>query len=308
MRKSFIEKLVESARKDESIYLLVGDIGFGLVEPFAEQYPDRFINAGIAEQNMMGVATGLALSGKNVFCYSIANFPTIRCVEQIRNDICVHKANVTIAAGGTGLLYGALGTTHHSTEDIAIMRALPNMTVAVPGDPMEAAAVTEAIIKHSGPCYLRLGRTGDPAVYKEKPDCEIGKAITIRDGKDITLIASGGLLHNALKAAEQLSGYGIETRLLSMPFIKPLDNDAVLAAARDTGAIITIEEHSVIGGLGSAVAEVLAENDGTNIFFRRMGIPDEFCHETSNQDGLRHYYSLSAGDIANNARLLVKRK
>lgn len=307
MRKAFISRLIELAGEDENIFLLVGDIGFGLVEPFADRFPDRYINIGIAEQNMASIATGLALSGKNVFCYSIANFPTIRCVEQIRNDICVHNANVTIAAGGTGLIYGALGTTHHTTEDIAIMRALPNMTVVVPGDPLEASSATKVIGKHSGPCYLRLGRTGDPAVYREEPDFQIGRAITVLEGRDITLIASGGLLYNALQAAEELAGKGIKARLLSMPVIKPLDNDAVLAAAREIGAIITIEEHSIIGGLGSAVAEALAEAGIPNLAFKRMGIPDEFCGHVGNQDYLRKHYRLSVEDIVNTAQSLLNR-
>lgn len=308
MRKAFVSKLVDLAIEDDSIFLLAGDIGFGLLEPFIEQFSDRFINTGIAEQNMTGIATGLALSGKNVFCYSIANFPTIRCVEQIRNDICAHKANVTIVAGGTGLIYGSLGHTHHATEDIAIMRALPNMTVIVPGDPLETAAATAAIRLHAGPCYLRLCRTGDPAVYKDEPELKFGEAVTILDGSDITLIASGGLLFNALKAAEELAGKGIKARLLSVPFIKPLDRTEVVKAAEETGAVITIEEHSVIGGLGSAVAEVLAETGVPNLKFKRIGIPDEFCSRVGNQDYLRDYYGLSPTDIAGVVQSMLEYK
>lgn len=308
MRKAFISRLINLAADDESVFLLIGDIGFGLVEPFAERFPERFINIGIAEQNMTGIATGLALSGKKVFCYSIANFPTIRCVEQIRNDICAHNADVTIVAGGTGLIYGALGHTHHTTEDIAIMRALPDMTVVVPGDPLEAAAATSAIYRHDCPCYLRLGRTGDPAVYREEPELKFGEAVAILDGKDITLIASGGLLFNALKAAEELASKGIKPRLLSMPFIKPLDKAALIKAAEETGAVITIEEHSIIGGLGSAAAEVLAEAGVPRLKFKRLGIPDEFCRQVGNQDHLRDYYGLSPTAIAGVAQSLLEYK
>jgi transketolase len=306
LRKAFVSRLIDLAAEDQNIFLLIGDIGFGLVEPFAERFPERFINIGIAEQNMAGIATGLALSGKKVFCYSIANFPTIRCVEQIRNDICAHKADVTIVAGGTGLIYGALGHTHHTTEDIAIMRAIPDMTVVVPGDPLEAAAATSAIYRHAGPCYLRLGRTGDPAVYREEPGLKPGEAVTILDGNDITLIASGGLLFNALKAAEDLSRKGIKPRLLSIPFIKPLDKDSVVKAAEETGAVITIEEHSIIGGLGSAAAEALAEAGIPGLKFKRIGIPDEFCRQVGNQDYLRDYYGLSPTDIAGIAQSLLE--
>jgi transketolase len=305
LRKAFISKLVDLAGGDESIYLLVGDIGFHLVEPFAEAFPERFVNVGIAEQNMAGIAAGLALSGKNVFCYSIANFPTLRCVEQIRNDICSHRANVKIVAGGTGIIYGALGMTHHTTDDIAIMRALPDMTVIAPGDPVETMLATEMAGRYSGPCYLRLGRTGDPKVHEEIPGLVFGKAIRLRHGDDVTIIASGGLLYNALKAAEQLTLEGITAELLSMPFIKPLDNTAVLEAAGKTGNIVTIEEHSIIGGLGSAVAEVLAEADIPDTRFKRIGLPDEIVRQVGNQDYLRDFYSLSVEGITSTVKSLL---
>ena len=307
MRAAFVSNLIDLARKDESIFLLVGDLGYGLVEPFAQEFPRRFINIGIAEQNMTGIATGLALSGKTVFCYSIANFPTLRCVEHIRNDICSHRASVKIVSGGTGLIYGALGVTHHATDDMAIMRALPNMTVVVPGDPVEAALATQAVGRWPGPCYLRLGRTGDPQVHREKPDFEIGKVIKLREGRDITLIASGGVLYNTSQAAQHLAREGIGSRVLSMPTVKPLDKAAVLSAAAETGTIVTIEEHTIIGGLGSAVAEVLAEAGFSNIAFKRLGIPDEFCHKVGNQEYLRDLYSLSVEGIAGAAQSLLRR-
>ncbi len=308
MRAAFIRSLIELARENEGIFLLVGDVGYSLVEPYAQEFPHRFVNIGIAEQNMTGIAAGLALCGKIVFCYSIANFPTLRCVEQIRNDICYHNANVKIAAGGGGLIYGALGTTHHVTEELAMMRALPNMTVMAPGDPVEAALATRAVAEWPGPCYLRLGRTGDPKVHQANPDFQIGKALKVREGGDITLIASGGVLYNTMQAAQHLARQGIESRVLSMHTIKPLDKAAVLSAAAETGAIITIEEHTIIGGLGSAVAEVLSEGESLNIAFLRVGIPDEFCYQVGSLEYLREVYSLSVNGIVSSVKKLMERR
>ena len=306
MRAGFIRTLIDLAREDESVFLLVGDVGYSLVEPFAQEFPRRFINIGIAEQNMIGIATGLAMSGKIVFAYSLANFPTFRCVEQIRNDVCYHEVNVKIIASGAGLTYGALGITHHVTEDLAIMRALPNMTVIAPADPVEAALATRAAAEWAGPCYLRLAKTGDPMIHEAPPDFQIGKAITVRNGDGITLIASGGILFNTIQAARQLGQEGIEARVLSMHTVKPLDTEAVLAAAQETSAIITIEEHNIIGGLGSAVAEVLAESDMSHITFRRMGIKDSFCSQVGSQAYLCKCYSLSVEDITHSAVHLLK--
>jgi transketolase len=288
--------------------LLVGDVGYRLVEPFAEEFPGRFINVGIAEQNMAGIGAGLALSGKTVFLYSIANFPTLRCIEQIRNDICYHKADVKIVTSGSGLIYGALGATHHLTEDIALMRALPNMTVIAPGDPLEAGLATKAAALFPGPCYLRLGRTDDPEVHRTPPDFKIGRAIKLRDGSDTYLIASGGILPNVCRAAEKLAGQGVAAGVISMPTVKPLDREAVLGAAREAGAIVTIEEHSIVGGLGSAVAEVLAEESGRGAGFMRMGIPDEFCPQVGSQDYLRNIYSLSVDGIVSAVKKFLESK
>jgi len=297
MRTSFIQTLIDLAKVDERIFLLVGDLGYSVVEHFAEKFPKRFVNVGVAEQNMTGIAAGLALCGKIVFTYSIANFPTLRCLEQIRNDVCYHNASVKIVAVGGGLAYAALGMTHHGTEDMAIMRALPNMTVVAPGDPVESALATQAVVEHPGPCYLRLGKTGEPTIHHIAPDFQIGKAITVRDGDDVTLIAIGGILYNAVRAAEQLAQRGIQARVVSMHTLKPLDAEVVLAAARETDAIITIEEHSIIGGLGSAVAEVLAELNHSSIFFKRLGIKDEFCSQVGSREYLMESYSLSVEGI-----------
>ena len=305
MRTAFIQSLIECARADERIWLLVGDLGYSVVEPFRQEFPDRFINVGVAEQNMTGIAAGLALSGKIVFTYSIANFPTLRCLEQIRNDVCYHEADVKIVAVGGGFAYGAQGMTHHATEDLAIMRALPNMTVVAPADPVETALATRAIIEWHGPCYLRLGKAQEPVVHKTPPDFQIGKAIAVRDGSDVTLIASGGILYNTVQAAEELARQGIQARVLSMHTLKPLDTEAVLAAARQTKAIVTVEEHSMIGGLGSAVAEVLAELGNSHVTFRRIGIKDEFCQQVGGQEYLRQACSLTTAGIADSVLKLI---
>ena len=290
---------------DKSIYLLTGDLGFGLLEPFAEKHPGRYINMGVAEQNMTGVATGLALSGKVVFIYSIANFPTFRCLEQIRNDICYHNVNVNIVSGGGGLTYGALGTTHHATEDMAIMRALPGMTVIAPGDPLEVSQATKASVKWPGPCYLRLGRTEEPAIHNNTPDFQIGKSIRVLAGSDATLISTGGALYNTMRAAQSLAEQRIKVCVLSMPTIKPLDNGAVITAARETGVIVTVEEHNIIGGLGSAVAEVLAESTGLEVAFKRIGVRDTFCLQVGDYEYLQKACSLSADDIVTAVKELI---
>src|SRR3982751_2787827 len=197
MRNAFLDTLYELARQDDRIVFITGDLGFRVVEKFMENMPNQFLNAGVAEQNMTGIAAGMALSGKISFTYSIANFPILRCLEQIRNDVCYHRANVKVVAVGGGFAYGSLGATHHATEDLAIMRALPEMTVVAPGDPEEAAAATEAVAAHDGPCYLRLGRAGEQKVHARPIHFQLGKAIQVRQGTDITLISTGGMLQTA---------------------------------------------------------------------------------------------------------------
>ncbi|HXG48975.1 MAG TPA: transketolase C-terminal domain-containing protein [Methylomirabilota bacterium] len=300
-----MKTLFELAQADERITLIVGDLGFGVVTPFMERLPKQFVNAGVAEQNMTGLAVGMALSGKIVFTYSIANFPTLRCLEQVRNDVCYHNANVKIVAVGGGMAYGSLGISHHTTEDIAIMRALPNMVVVAPGDPAEARMVTRAVADWDGPCYLRLGRDGEPAVHSCEPELRLGRAIRVRDGSDLTLIVTGSLLSEAVAAADMLAGRGIHARVLSMSTIKPLDTEAVLKAARETSTIITVEEHSVIGGLGGAVAEVLMESDVRPVAFKRIGLNDTFSSKVGDQGYLRAEYGLDAAGILRTVESLL---
>jgi transketolase len=293
MRSAFFRELLELAAADERIQLVVGDLGFGAIEPFVRRFPGRFLNAGVAEQSMTGVAAGLALCGKVVFTYSIGNFPTLRCLEQIRNDVCYHHANVKIVSVGGGLAYGSLGMTHHATEDLAIMRALPGMIVVAPGDPWEVEQATRAIAGEPGPCYLRLGRAGEPRLHGPGAAFKLGRGIRMREGRDLTIMSTGGLLESALDVAEQLGTIGIEARVVSMHTLKPLDEAEVVAAATETGAIATLEEHSLIGGLGSAVAETLAESAAPTVRLKRFALPSAFVTEAGSQEYLRERYGLS---------------
>jgi transketolase len=297
VRAAFFQTLQEVAQSDGRVNLVVGDLGFGLVEKFVAALPDQFLNAGVAEQNMTGVAAGMALAGKVVFTYSIANFPVVRCLEQIRNDVCYHNANVKIVAVGGGFSYGALGMTHHATEDLAIMRAMPQMTVVAPGDPWEVREATRALVDHPGPAYLRLGRVGEPILHPAGARFELGKAIRLRDGLDVALISTGAMLETTLSVANRLEHAGVHARVLSMHTLKPLDTQAILSAASETKGIITVEEHSLIGGLGSAVAEVLAESGLRRIRLKRCALPSQFTTIVGSQAYLRAHYGLTEDGI-----------
>lgn len=294
MRTAFVNALMEIAREDSRVWLLTGDLGYSVLERFRDEFPDRFVNAGVAEQNMTSMAAGLAVSGKIVFVYSIANFPTLRCLEQIRNDACYHKLPVRIVSVGGGFAYGPHGYSHHGLEDLAVMRALPGMTVVAPGDPLEAQLITRQLLTLPGPCYLRLGKAGEPMIHTAVPDLSIGTALPMRPGTDATLVATGSMLGRALAAAQTLETRGISTRVLSMHTVKPLDRHAVEIAARETRALITAEEHSEIGGLGSAVAEVLAEMATPRARLYRFAAPDRVLQPFGSQD----WYLSQLGDLA----------
>lgn len=304
MRTAFIETLLEEAERDERIWLLTADLGYSVLEPFAARFADRYVNVGVAEQNLIGVAAGLAHSGLRPFVYSIANFPTLRCFEQIRNDVCYHKANVTIVAVGGGLAYGPQGYTHHGVEDLAVMRALPGMTVVAPGDPVETRLATRALCRADGPKYLRLGKAKEPIVHDRVPDFALGKAIPVRPGDDVTIISTGGILADAVAASDDLAKRGIRAGVISMPTLKPFDADAVIRVALRSGAVLAVEEHSVSGGLGSAVAESLFEA-GVTIRFRKMGIPDRPYHLIGSQNFLKQKL---IGDLVQAARELTARR
>ena len=301
MRAAFIKTLEELAAKDKNLIFITGDLGYNVIENFQKKFPKQFINAGVAEQNMTGMAAGLAVSGKTVFTYSIANFPSLRPLEQVRNDICYHNANVKIISIGAGFMYGGLGATHHATEDIAIMRALPNMVVISPADGIDTELATRAIVEWNGPCYLRLGK--DHKIYKKPYAFKIGKAHTVRNGKDITLISTGNMLKEALEAAEALQKEKIDARVINMHTVKPIDRTAIRKAAQETKGIVTIEEHSVIGGLGSAVAETLAEL-GLQAKLKIIGIPDTFSKYVGDEEFLKEKYGITVQNILTQTRSL----
>lgn len=258
MRDAFIDELGTLAREDERVFLVVGDLGFSVIEDFAAEFPDRFLNAGVAEQSMIGVASGLAAAGYRVFVYSIGNFPTMRCLEQIRNDVCYHQRAVTVVAVGAGFSYGSLGYTHHAIEDIAVMRALPRMTVLSPADATEARALTRYAAGLDGPAYLRLGKNGEPRLHPTALDADaalLGQVLC--EGDDVTVLATGSIAGLAVEAAHLLREQSISARVVSVPVIEPLAS-SVLELARGTAGIVTLEEHSVRGGLGSAVLESAA--------------------------------------------------
>lgn len=276
MRTAFIEELLACAGSRPEIMLLTADLGFSVLERFRDRLPRQFLNVGVAEQNMMGVAAGLAHMGRTVFTYSIANFPTLRCFEQVRNDVCYHRLPVRVVAVGGGFTYSTQGYTHHGVEDIGVMRTLPGMTVIAPGDPHEAMLATRALCGHPGPAYLRLGKAGEPKVHASAPDFRIGKALTLCEGGDITLVSTGGMLRHTVDVAEALrTRDGVGARVLSMHTVKPLDVEAIARAAAETGAIVTVEEHNVSSGLGCAVGQALAQLPGPKPAFRAYGVPDE---------------------------------
>lgn len=306
MRAVFNKTLLEIAKNDPRIHMVLADIGYGEIEPFRDTFPERYYNVGVAEQNMTGVACGIAMEGNIAITYSIANFPTLRCLEQIRNDVCYHNANVKIVIIGGGVSYGPLGMSHHSTEDIAIMRALPNMVVVVPCDNYEAVAATHAMIEYDGPLYYRCGYKGEKDIHSGPIDFQIGKAITVREGRDVTLMFAGPIGLNVLHAAELLEKEGISCRVVSMHTIKPIDKEAIKDAAANTGGIITIEEHNLSGGLGSAVAEVVCDEELSPKVFKRIALPDVNVSLIGHQEWIREQYGMSAEGIADTIRKVCK--
>ncbi len=296
MRDTFVKTLLEIAKKDKNVYIVTGDLGFGVLKPFWEQLPDQIINAGIAEQNMTSIAAGLALQGKVVYTYSIGNFPTLRCIEQIRNDCAYHDANVKVVCVGGGFVYGSLGMSHHATEDIAMMRSLPNVTVVAPGDLVEAACATKAIYETPGTCYLRLGRGGEKQIHDTIDEFQIGKAIKIKDGEKVAVFSTGAIFDEVDEACKELLKEGITPTVYTFPTVKPIDKETVLQCAEKYNTIITVEEHNLSGGFGSAVAEVLAE-ENVNAKLVRVALDDRYSCIVGTQKYLRQQYSIDAQAI-----------
>ena len=292
MRTAFISRLIDLARIDESVFLIVGDLGFSVVEPFANEFPKRFLNAGVAEQNMTGLAAGLANEGYKVFTYSIGNFPTLRAMEQIRYDICYHNLNVNIVSVGAGFAYGPLGASHHTTEDIGMMRTLPNMRIFSPGDPIEAELITDYLVKSTGPSYIRLGKAGEAFVHRTDKVFSVLDIIPVicRPSSNTAVIASGSILKYAFNYLTESDGKQCD--LYSCPTIKPLNIKSLLKIALKYDSLITLEEHQKSAGFGSAIIEQLSdlryEKKIVNIpLVRRIAIPDEFYYVAGSQDYLR---------------------
>lgn len=297
MRDTFVRTLIDIAKADPNVELITGDLGFGVLKPYWEQLPDQFINAGIAEQNMTSVAAGMALEGKTVFTYSIGNFPTLRCLEQIRNDCAYPKANVKIVCVGGGFVYGSLGMSHQATEDIAVMRALPGVAVLCPGDLVEAEEATKAIAAYPGTCYLRLGRGGEKRIHDRIENFEIGKAIKIADGERVAVFSTGAIFDEIGGAVDILRSNGIDPAVYTFPTVKPIDREVIEHCAENFDLIATVEEHNIVGGFGSAVAEVISglRSHGKLL---RIGLNDTYSSLVGNQKYLRAQFGLDAEGIA----------
>lgn len=298
MRNAFADELTKLSN-DSRVVMLSGDIGNRLFDKFREAAPERFLNCGVAEQNMMGVAAGMAMSGFRPFAYTITPFVTTRCLEQIRTDACYHEAPVTIVAVGAGLAYAGLGPTHHSCEDIAFLRAIPNLVVICPGDSFEVRAAMRAVLEQDRPAYIRLGKKGEATVHSEIPaDFRIGKALTVREGGDVCLLSTGNMLPEAVHAAEILSDKGLSARVVSFHTVKPLDEHCLREAFGKFRLVATLEEHSIHGGFGSAVAEWLIDSRTPPKPFIRVGTPDKFYKLAGEQEYAREQLGLTGHQIA----------
>ena len=305
-RDAFVTTLESLGEADNGIVAVCNDsVGSTKLGGFRKKFPDRLINVGIAEQNMVGVGVGLANGGKIPFVCAASPFLTGRALEQIKADVAYSEANVKLVGVSSGMAYGELGATHHSIEDFAWIRALPNVPVIAPADRIETAAAVEWAAEFVGPCFLRLSRVGVPDLLPEDHAFELGKASLLRDGGDLCIIANGVLTHRALRAAELLAQDGVSARVLNMACVRPVDADAIEAAAEETGAILTCEEHTIYGGLGSAVAEVVV--DRMPVPMRRLGVPGIFA-PTGSADFLLDEFGMSPEGIASSAQSLILRK
>lgn len=303
-RKAFTETLLELARKDRDIVALTSDArGSVTLEQFAKELPEQFVEVGIAEQNLVGIGAGLAACGKKPFVCGPACFLSARSLEQVKVDVAYSDLNVKIIAVSGGVSYGALGSTHHAVHDLAVMRAIPNLTVVLPCDVHQTRKLTEALVDYKGPVYVRMGRGAVADVYSEAHvPFAIGRANVLLDGKDLAIIAAGETVRHALDAGLALKKQGVSTRVIDMHTIKPLDQETVLQAACDTGNLITVEEHSVYGGLGSAVAELVAQNYPVRM--RILGIPDEPA-VTGESSQVFKYYQLTGDEIVQAALAML---
>jgi transketolase len=297
MRNAFADELTQLAEQDPRLILLSGDIGNKLFDKFKDVDDLRFYNCGIAEANMMGVSAGMALSGLRPFVYTITPFTTTRCFEQIRVDVCYHKAPVVIVGTGAGLSYAELGPTHHSLEDIAILRTLPGMRIVAPCDSIELRLALRAALEDDSPTYIRIGKKGEADIHPNPPKFKIGKAIIVRPGNDVSMLCAGSMMLETLKAADILAAKGVSAEVVSFHTVKPLDESYLQSAASSFKLLATVEEHGRIGGFGSAVSEWRARTN-CNLQQISFGADDEFMHEVGSQDYARKKYGLTAENIA----------
>jgi transketolase len=301
MRNAFASEITALAAADPRIVLLSGDIGNRLFDEFKARCPGRFFNCGVAEANMIGVAAGMAACGLRPVAYTITPFVTTRCLEQIRVDVCYHHVPVIIVGTGSGLSYASLGSTHHSCEDIAFLRALPHMTVVCPGDAVEVRQAVRAALAQDEPVYIRIGKKGEPLVHKQPVDFVLGKGIVVRPGQDVCFFSTGNTLALAVRAAEELDKKGVSAQVVSLHTVKPLDEFLLADAFTRFRLVVTVEEHSRVGGLGGAVAEWLTDQPPQPARLLRVGTPDAFLHETGNQEHARRYFGLTPEKIAGQA-------
>lgn len=298
MRNAFAKQVTELAQRDERVVLLSGDIGNRLFDDLKAKCPGRFFNCGVAEANLIGMAAGMAMSGLRPICYTITPFITYRCLEQIRIDVCYHHQPVIIVGTGSGLSYASLGATHHSCEEMGMLRLLPGLAVIAPADAVEVRGALKAALNQSHPVYIRIGKKGEPVVHQGEIDFQIGKAISVRDGTDVCLLSAGNMLPAALETAELLAQENISARVVSFHTIKPLDEATLANAFQNFKLVATLEEHSVLGGLGGSVAEWLADHSPAKARLIRCGTADEFLHETAEQDEARAHFGLTPSAIA----------
>lgn len=308
MRKTCLNEIYELARKDERVIFFGSDIAAGTLAQFQKEMPDRYFMEGIAEANIIGVMSGLAMNGKIPYLNTIAVFLTRRCYEQILLDAAMHNLNIRIIGSGGGLVYAPLGPTHFAFEDISLMRIIPNMTIVAPCDAEEMKRLMPQTLDYEGPMYIRLGKGGDPIVSSPDKDFKIGKAILMREGGDVLLITTGVTLKLVLDAAEELKAQGIQVTVLHMHTVKPIDREAVLEKAAGVKAVITVEENSVIGGLGSAVAEIVIEAGFKTVKkFMRIGLPDVFPEKYGSQKKLMDFYGLTKEKISSSVLGLLNK-
>jgi transketolase len=297
VRSTAIKTLADAASGGADIHLFTADLGFKVLDPFRDAHPHRFTNVGVAEANMVGIAAGMALSGKRPVCYSMVPFLFMRAFEQVRLDVVAARLPVVLIGVGGGLSYGSEGMSHHAIEDLAMARSLPGLRVIAPGDPHETVAAVKLALREAGPTFIRLGKNGDPHLHPG-PLSDLSRPVTLHgEGSHIVLLATGHILGAAVAACKRLTSRGIQVRLVSVPMIKPFDHGFIRRIASDAESIFTLEEHSVIGGLGSQVAEILLEERYTKRFLK-LGLPDVYCTTHGTLDWLRTQYGLDPEGIA----------